>query len=1061
MPGVEVNILGGVEVIGPRGRTELAGRRHRALVAALALRPGAVLPLWRLVEALWGERPPRTAVRSLHSHVARLRLALDASGLGGILQTREPGYLLAIDATAVDAYRFEQQTRAARDGVAAGMAGWAADVLAQALELWRGEALADADPVGWTAAEAARLADLRLAAQMDRCEVLTCLGRPDEALGDIERLLAADPTRERLVGLRMLALTASGRPTEALNAYQRLRVRLAEELGVDPSPELADLHTALLRGAAPGELRAPGTVLGRNSVAATGRNPVAARPPRPAQLPAPVGYFTGRGTELGELSSVIETGHDDVRPVVLISGQGGIGKTSLAVQWAVSVTDRFPDGQLFVNLRGHDRADALAPAEVVAVLLRCLGVPDDRLPTGLAERVALYRTILADQRMLVVLDDVGSTEQVLPVIPGSAASLLVLTSRNSLVALVTHTRVHTILPDLFSQDEATDLMAKMLGAERVGRERDAVAGLTELCGRLPLALRIAAAKLAMRPTEPIAVLVEELSDGDRLAHLSIENGSRDVSVVFASAYRSLSLPAMRLFRLLGLHPGPHLGAPLAAALCGLPADVRRPALAELIAAHLIAEPQPGRYQFHDLVRLFARRCALTDEPARARAEVAEKLLDWYLVGAEAATRVLDSHLDRVTAVLRHPAPELPFPAVREYAIAFLESERENLLPIVRYAEEHDQPAAACQLTYLLTSYFDVRGDWSERVEMCQHGVRAARQLGDPVLEAEMHRVLGVAYRTTHQLDRALDSHNEALALLRPLGDEAGLAYVYNNIGGAFVEMRRFTAAIEAYETALRLHDRCGNQAGAATAQRNLGYVHVRMGRADLSFAPLHAALATSRSVGLHRLEASTLNSLGEAHLQQLRHDPALDCLHEALAVSRKAGDRRYQMVALGDLGRTYLARGDPASAVGHLDRALQMSRRLGHRHIEARTLNQLGEAQLRLANLDEARRCLTASASLRRTVPDRYEQACVHRNLGDLAELTGSRGDAQRHWSTAVRLYREANATEEAEQLAGKLTGETPLSSPAAVPAAPPTDISAVHVCPRPGQSSSTMPMAT
>ncbi|WP_019870984.1 AfsR/SARP family transcriptional regulator [Salinispora oceanensis] len=1053
MPDVQVSILGGVEVIGPRGRTELVGRRHRALVAALALRPGAVLPLWRLVEALWGDCPPRTAVRSLHSHVARLRLALDGSGLGGILQTREPGYLLAIDATAVDAYRFEQQTRAARDGLAAGMAGWAADAMAQALELWRGEALADAEPIGWTAAEAARLADLRLAAQMDRCEVLTCLGRADEALGDIERLLAADPTRERLVGLRMLALTGSGRPTEALDAYQRLRVRLAEELGVDPSPELADLHTALLRGAAPAELRAPGTVLGRN--------PVAATPPRPAQLPAPVGYFTGRGTELGELSSVIETGHDDVRPVVLISGQGGIGKTSLAVQWAGSVAHRFPDGQLFVNLRGHDRADALAPAEVVAVLLRCLGIPDDRLPTGLAERVALYRTVLADQRMLVVLDDVGSTEQVLPVIPGSAASLLVLTSRNSLVALVTHTRVHTILPDLFSQDEATDLMAKMLGAERVGRERDAVAGLAELCGRLPLALRIAAAKLAMRPAQPIAVLVEELSDGDRLAHLSVENGSRDVSVVFASAYQSLSVPAMRLFRLLGLHPGPHIGAPLAAALCGLPADVRRHALAELVAAHLIAEPQPGRYQFHDLVRLFARRCALADEPASTRAEVAERLLDWYLVGAETATQVLDSSLDRVAAVLRHPAPELPFPAARAHAIAFLESERENLLPVVRYAEEHAQPAAACQLTYLLTSYFDVHGDWSERVEMCKHGVRAARRLGDPVLEAEMHRALGVAYRTTHQLDRALDSHNQALALLRPLGDESGLAYVYNNIGGAFVEMRRFTAAIEAYETALRLHDHCGNQAGAATAQRNLGYVQVRMGRADLSFAPLNAALATSRSIGLHRLEASTLNSLGEAYLQQTRHESALDCFHGAFAVSRETDDRRYQMVALSDLGRTYLARGDPASAVEHFDRALAMSRRLGHRHIEARTLNQLGEAQLRLANLDEAHRCLTASASLRRSVPDLYEQAHVHRNLGDLAELTGSRGAAQRHWSTAVRLYREANATDEAEQLASKLTGETPLSSPAAVPAAPPTDTSAVHVPPRPGQSSSTIPMAT
>ncbi len=1007
--GGEFNILGCVEVVGPGGRLALTSSRRRALVAALALHPGAVVPTWRLVEALYGERPPRTAVRSLHSHVARLRPGLDACGLGGVLQTHDPGYLLAAEPSIVDAWRFEQDAQAGRTSLTAGQADAAAEVLGKALSLWRGGALADAEPTGWTAAQANRLEELRQVAIEDRCEALLCLGRYGDALVELERLLTADATRERPVGLHMIALCGYGRVAEALDAFQRLRARLADELGVDPSPELAELHTAVLRGVAATDLRAPGSVAGRLA-------PAALTLPSPAQLPARVGYFTGRTGELEMLEGLLGAGGAQP-PIVLIRGQGGIGKTSLAVELAHRIAGRFPDGQLFVDVRGHDGASALAPAEIVAVLLRCLGIPDERVPNELGERVGLYRSLLAGKRMLVVLDNAGATGQVIPAIPNDAGSVLLETSRKNLGALMTHAEVHPVVLDVLTDHEAVGLLERMLGAARLAREPEAAARLAVLCGRLPLALRIAGAKLAMQPKQSIGAFAGELSSGDRLAQLGVEDGAQSVEAVFTSAYRALRPAARRLFRLLGLHPGPWISAHLAAALAGTPLEAQQAALAELADGHLITQPEPGRYRLHDLVRLFAGGRAVADEPEGVRAEAAQRLLDWYLAAAHAANRLLDPGLDRIAPVLRHPAPAVPFDPTREAALSFLESERDNLLPVVRFAGEQGQPAAACQLVYLLTSLYDAHGHWSQRVDMCRLAVRAARLLGDCAVEAEMHRALGVAYRATHQLKLALDSHLRALELLRALGDERRMAYVYNNIGGANVEMRLFDQALEAYYMSLKLHGNCGHEFGVAVAERNLGYVYIRMDRPDLSFPPLHRALAGSRALGHRRLEAGVLDSLGEAHLRQAQHDEALRCFQDALAISLAVGDRRQEMDALDNIGLTQLARGDAASAAGFLGQALVVSRSIAHQHGEARILNRLGEAHLRLGHHQTARLRLEASAGLRGTLPNAYEEASLHRNLGDLADLTGDPA-AARHWRLAIGLYREAGAPAEADRLA-------------------------------------------
>ncbi len=1002
-------ILGCVEVVGPQGRLEPLGARHRALAAALALQPGTMVPSWRLVEALWGESPPRTALRSLHSHVARLRPMLDRCGFGGVLQTREPGYVLLVEAAAVDASRFEQEVRAIRARLAAGSLADAAESLTATLALWRGPALADAEPTGWTAAQATRLENLRSAVLADRCETLLCLGNYGEALTELEPLLSADPMGERLVGLHMIALWGCGRPAEAFAAYHRLRTDLAGELGVDPSKDMADLHTAMLRGATTAQLRAPGSVVGLSTV-------TIAQSPRPAQLPAPVGYFTGRAQELQALDEAAAGG--GAPTVALICGHGGIGKTSLAVQWAHRAADRFPDGHVFIDAHGNDKAAALSPARVVGALLRCLGVPEDRMPGDLDERVGLYRSLIAGKRMLIVLDDAGGTEQVAPIVPSSAGTVLVVTSRSTLAALMTHAEVSPLVLGMLSQQESADLFTKVLGAQRVSREPQEVARLAELCCRMPLALRIAAAKLVTQPGHSIAALADEVCGDDRLAQLRVEDGARSVEAVFASAYQALSAQARHLFRRLGLHPGPHFGAPLAAALAQ-GADHQR-ALAELAAVHLISQPQPGRYRMHDLVRLFAKRCAEAGDGV-------ELLFDWYLAVADAANRVLDPGRDRLTATLTHTPPQVPFPPVREKALDFIEPECDNLLAVVRHAADHGHWQVACELTYLLNSFFAARGHWSERIEMCQHAVRAAALLGDPRVEAEMHRALGMVYRASHQLGPALDSHLRALPLLRALRDRPGLAYLYNNIGGTHAELRRFDEAVEAYQTSLELHREAGNDFGAVAAQRNLGYVYIRMGQAQLSLPHLEQALALSRALGHGRLEAGALDSLGEANLQLGRHDHAVEHFRAVLEVSRGIGDLKYEMDALVNLGLAHLERGEAGSAVESLTQALTIARAMGHRHAEARTLNQLGQAHLTLADYAAAQRCLQASATLRRSVPDGYEQARLCRNLGDLAHATGQEPVAVAHWELAVSLFRKANAPGEADRLQERMVVARPV----------------------------------
>ncbi|MFK3983258.1 AfsR/SARP family transcriptional regulator [Micromonospora sp. NPDC050397] len=1061
-----VRLLGPVEVVGPAGPALLVGARQRAVVGLLALKAGTVVPQWRLVDALWGQRPPRTAVKSLHSHIARVRSALTLCGLPDVLVTRDSGYALRLAPETVDAIRFEEYARRGREDLAAGEPARAVAGLRAGLGLWRHEvALADAEPTGWGAAEVDRLGEVRLVAVEDRWDAELRLGRHAVAVGELERLLVEYPSRERLVGLFMLALYRSGRQTDALDAYQRLRVGLAEEFGVDPGPDLARLHTRILRrdpaldpeplpdpGATGTSSRPPGSApppasgtsdaparsgpaeAGGHTTDGGGHRTDGGGPsmPTPRQLPAPVGFFTGRSPELSVLDRLLDDPEADL-PLALISGPAGIGKTALAVQWGRRVANHFPDGQLFVDLRGHERDATLPPGHALSHMLRSLGVPADRVPAEPTEQASLYRSLLHGRRMLILLDNAGTADDVLPLVPGSAGTMLLVTSRSAIAALNTHHAVCPVSLDVLPVDEALAVLVRLLGAAAVERERAEAAELVRLCDRMPLALRIAAAKLASRPNRTIGTLVAELAGANRLDALSVDGDSRSVRTVFASAYRALSGPAARLFRLLGLHPGPTFHTLLAAAVADLGVTEARRIVDELVVAHLAVETGVDQYRFHDLIALFAQQCATVDETTPARDEAVHRIVDWYLAVATAANKVLDPGRDRVTAVLRHPPAQPPFPAEHHAALAFLDAERGNLLPVTRYAAQRGLPTAAWQLTYLLIGFYDSRGHWPERVEMCRWAVTAARQVNDPATEGLMLSGLGVALIMSRRFDAALSSLHEALPLMLASDDRRGAGHVYNNIAAAYSGLRRFDEAVTAFRHALAIHTASGYRLGIALALNNTGHTYVRMGRPELGTTDLAQALTISREVGNPRLEAAVLHSLGEADLGRGRLDAALDHLGQALLVYQAIGDRRYEAETMNGLGLALLRKGEPAAAISPLRRALSLTRDLADQHLEAVTRHHLGQAYLRAGDLTGAGDELRHALALRARTPDPYEEARVRQDLGELGRRLGDRTASEHHWRLAVGLYRRANAVAEAGELAVRLERD---ARPAVAPGA-------------------------
>jgi DNA-binding SARP family transcriptional activator/tetratricopeptide (TPR) repeat protein len=925
---VDFRLLGPVEVWAGDRPVEAGQPRQRAVLAALLVDAGQVVAWDTLVDRVWGQRPPRDAHGAVRANIARIRQVLartDTTGEERIgLTFRGGGYLLDADRDRIDLHRFRRLVN--RAGAAERTDDQRVALLREAVALWRGQPLSG---IGgeWASRvrESWRREHLEATVAWARAELR--VGHPGAVLGPVSELSGEYPLIESVAAVLMRTLWALGQPADALDQYRRIRQRLVEELGTEPGEELRGVQQAILRGTS-GTSGTAGAALPRD-----GDRPAGAAP---AQLPVAPAGFVGREELIARLDALLTPG--DGRPAgVALVGQGGVGKTALALVAAHRVARRYPDGQLFLDLYGDHRGHATPPEHVLDQLLRSLGVPPDGVPAGLAERAALYRSLLHDRKVLVVLDNAADSGQLAPLLPAGPTCALVVTSRNQLTVLTTEQAVHALPVDVLTRQEAIDLLAEVLGADRVRGDQDAAVRLVERCGRLPLALRIAAARLRIRPHRPLRDLAEDLADeGSRLSALTVEHQSRSVRAAFASSYHSLDDREARLFRLLGLHPGTTFGIDLAAATAGWPVERTRQVLDDLAAACLIAEAVDGRYAFHDLVRLYAAERASADDPAGERAGAVARLLDWYLAVAEVANKTLTPAHDKVAPVLRHRPARLPFPASRTEVLAVLDAERANLPRVVRYAAEHGHPRQGWQLAYLTYGFFEHRGQGVEGIETCRWGLAAAERDPDgPVALMAMHA--GMARLETGRPAEALAYLERALDLRAAAGNPREEAVTRINLGIAYRHLDRLDDALDSYRRAAALLSTAGDERAVSVCLLNLGCLHTARGEPTEGLAELRHALSIQRRIGDEQSAGYTLTSMGEAHLSAGDIAAAIDRLQDALALQQRIGDRHTAAASHDTLGRCHQALGDDRTALGHFRQALDIHRASGDHASATRT----------------------------------------------------------------------------------------------------------------------------
>ncbi|MCK2241700.1 MULTISPECIES: AfsR/SARP family transcriptional regulator [unclassified Crossiella] len=668
----DLRLLGELEVHSTAGPVNVSAGKLQVLLAALLLHANQTVPADRLVAVLW-EQPTVGARATLHVYIGRLRRVL-GGGAEGLLRTRADGYSLVIEPELLDLYRFR---RLVEQAAGVGDVRRENELLRRALELWRGPALAGVPSVALRRTLAAGLEEERLRALERRIETDLELGRHGDLVAELFGLTRDQPLREAFHQQLMLALYRSGRQTEALAAYRVARDLLVRELGLEPGAGLSALHQAILRG-----------------------DPLLARPmvvavPVPRELPRDNAALCGRAAELAELTAALPTDRSAGLPVVAITGPPGCGKTALAVRWAHRVGHRFPDGHLFLDLHGYSQDPPLTAAAALARLLRAFGIPLDGLPADVAELAARYRSVLHDRRVLLVLDNARDAEHIRPLLPGAAGCLVVVTSRDRLRGLPVADAAAVLPLGPLTAEAGRELLGEVLGAARLADEPQAVADLVDLCGQLPLALRIAAVDLAGRPGSPIGAHVAALRGGDRLGGLALDGDPRSsVRAAFDLSYTRLAPPARRLFRLTAIAPVRDLTATTAAAIAGLPIAETQRLLDILVAAHLVEPDGPHRFGLPDLLREYAAGRALAEDTAAQRKAAAHRLLDCQLHSARIAARLLFP--DRPHAPVPDPLPGVSPAELTGAASAtrWLAAECGNLVTAIAEADGHGLPEYA-------------------------------------------------------------------------------------------------------------------------------------------------------------------------------------------------------------------------------------------------------------------------------------------------------------------------------------------------------------------------------
>ncbi|MCX5106424.1 BTAD domain-containing putative transcriptional regulator [Streptomyces sp. NBC_00439] len=958
-------ILGPLEVFDGTHWRGISAAKPRTLLATLLVQRDVPVPTGRLGAELWGEREPKAAANLIQQYVMRLRREL-GDRQGRLLVTRPPGYQMVLaDEDDLDAAAFARLGDSGRVALAAGDAERAAGLLAEALALWRGPALVDVPTGPMVEAEAARLAEQRLDVLQARVEADLACGRHAALVPELRQSVREHPLREGLWGQLMLALYRSGRQAEALDAYREVHRLLADELSIEPSAPLCDLQLRMLRGdprlglpatEAEAEAEAEGQDQGEREGEAEGEGDARARSksrrrPRPEsrpsvgasragqpsaaprQLPAAVAGFAGRRAELRLLDQLPADASAGPGPAVcVIAGTAGAGKTSLALHWAHRAAPHFPDGQLYVNLHGFAPATGpMSPGEAIRGFLEALSVPPERIPDAPEARAALLRTETAGRRLLFVLDNAADAAQVRPLLPGSAGCAVVVTSRGQLTGLAVTDGAVLLSLDVLPREEARELLAARLGADRVAAEPEPVTELIDLCARLPLALAVTAARAVGRPGFALSAVVAELRDvRGRLEALDAGEGVSSVRTVFSWSYRRLDTATARMFRLLGLHPGRDVAAPAVAALAGLSVREAAAALTALARVHLIAEHRPGRYSFHDLLRAYATGLTATEDTEAARTAALHRLLDHCLHSARAARR----HLAPARGEVPLPPPvtgSVPHdPEGYEEAMAWFEAEHAVLLAVADAAGPAGFDGHAWQLPLAMADFLHLSGRWHDWVSTQRTAIVAARQQGDRAGTALCHCESG---RAAIRMRRYEEAHREllrALELQRGLGDLTAQADTLRTLAWSYEQQGDYRAALQRVEQVLELQRAVGNLAGQAGALNNIGWCHTHLGDHEEALTRCREALRLHLDGGSPLGAAYTWETLGFIHHSMGQYAEAVDSYRQCRDGFRRFGNRYGEADALHHLGGSLRMTGDQEAARDAWHAALAILDELEH-----------------------------------------------------------------------------------------------------------------------------------
>ncbi|WP_328701549.1 AfsR/SARP family transcriptional regulator [Amycolatopsis pittospori] len=931
----------------------IGGPKLRVLLAALLVRANTTVSLDRLADHLWGEDQPSTARKSTQVYALRLRRTLG----DGLIETRPDGYLIRVRPDQLDLLRFRQLAEAGREAGKAGDSAAELASLAEALECWRGRPLCDVPSESLQRDEAARLGEDRLRTLERWIEAGLEAGRHGELVAELITLTKEHPWQETFWAQLIVALDRSGRRADALDTYRSMRRMFADELGIEPGPRLRRAHDAILH-------EGPSTEPPRETI---------------CQLPPDVHRFVGRAGTIAELAalSLTETGRN-----VVISGPPGVGKTAFAVHVAHRFRPHYPDGQLYVNLQGYAAGPPLDPSAALTRFLGALGVHRDRVPAEPAEQAALFRSVLADKKMVLLLDNAVHVDQVRPLLPGRPGCTVLITSRNDLRGLAVDPGAVHLPLGVLTEPESRAVLAELLGPERTTAEPDAVGELAAACAHLPLALRIAGANLAADTGRGIAEYTAELTRSGRLEELAIDgDASSAVRGAFDRSYVRLSEEDRALFRMLGRVPGPDFGVPAAAAVAGLPRAETGRALDRLAAANLLQRHAPGRYQFHDLIREYAAERGHAEDPPEHAAAALSRMIDSYVETAAMATRVLYAGAAS--------------PVFDEHtALRWLDTERYNLVDTIAHATTDPayQPAA-WRLIDVLRGYLQASGYAREAVAACTTALRSATEAGDLRARLSLLDVLGQMSHNLSDYGLAVEHFQQALEAARELKDLDAEADALRNLGRASSQQGKARQALHFHGQALSVSRAAGNTGAETLALNYIGVIHTFSGRPRTAVGWHERSLALARETGQREAAFHALNGRGIALWALGRLEESLSDHEQVLAYTRESGHGFGETATLVCLAETNCDAGRLDLAMAQAQECHARSVQIGDRRGEATAAeviatvrNRRGEHVEALVGLHEALHVFTEIGFGYGEGSARLGLAIAYRSLGEAAK---------------------------------------------------------------------------